>query len=310
MKKLLLATTMLMTAGSYAAADVSVSGDGRMGVVSTDGTTSFSSRMRIKFSGSGTTDGGLSFGGSFRAADVVGTADTGTGAVTGGTANLTNGAVTGGTADTGDGAVSKPTNDGTSGSVYISGPFGKITMGDTGNAVDSLVSNVSAVGYGASSLDGAQELGLLDSADKEGVSYNLSISGATVEVGTGQLDGENEYYSVAVAYAFGGINAAIGYESDAVDTNTKVALSAKVGPATVKVALADRDSNADIGYAVSADFAMAGAAVTAYYANDDQDEANMAVGVSYDLGGGAVFKSGVGTVGSDTVADAGLNFSF
>ena len=304
MKKLLLATTMLMTAGSYAAADVSVSGDGRMGVVSTDGTSMFSSRMRIKFSGSGTTDGGLSFGGSFRAADVVGTADTGTGEVT----------PVAGTppdvADTGTGSVSKPTNDGTSGSVYISGAFGKITMGDTGNAVDSLVSNVSAVGYGASGLDGAQELGLLDSANKEGVSYNIAISGATVEVGAGQLDGANEYYSVAVAYAFGGINAAIGYESDAVDTNTKVALSAKVGPATVKVALADRDSNPDLGYAMSADFAMAGATVTAYYANDNADEANMAVGVSYDLGGGAMLKAGVGSVGSVTVADAGLNFSF
>ncbi len=280
MKKLLLATTMLMTAGSYAAADVSVSGDGRMGVVSTDGTSEFSSRMRIKFTGSGTTDGGLSFGGSFRAADAIGAAS------------------------------------GTSGSVYISGAFGKITMGDTGNAVDSLVSNVSGVGYGASDLDGGQELGLVDSANKEGVSYNIAVSGATVEVGAGQLDGAAEYYSVAVAYAFGGINAAIGYESDAVDTNTKVALSAKVGPATVKVALADRDSNADLGYAMSADFAMAGATVTAYYANDNADEANMAVGVSYDLGGGAVFKSGVGTVydadagESVTVADAGLNFSF
>ncbi len=280
MKKLLLATTMLMTAGSYAAADVSVSGDGRMGVVSTDGTSEFSSRMRIKFTGSGTTDGGLSFGGSFRAADAIGAAS------------------------------------GTSGSVYISGAFGKITMGSTGNAVDSLVSNVSGVGYGASDLDGGQELGLVDSANKEGVSYNIAVSGATVEVGAGQLDGAAEYYSVAVAYAFGGINAAIGYESDAVDTNTKVALSAKVGPATVKVALADRDSNADLGYAMSADFAMAGATVTAYYANDNADEANMAVGVSYDLGGGAVFKSGVGTVydadagESVTVADAGLNFSF
>ena len=280
MKKLLLATTMLMTAGSYAAADVSVSGDGRMGVVSTDGTSEFSSRMRIKFTGSGTTDGGLSFGGSFRAADAIDAAS------------------------------------GTSGSVYISGAFGKITMGSTGNAVDSLVSNVSAVGYGASGLDGAQELGLVDSADKEGVSYNIAVSGATVEVGAGQLDGAAEYYSVAVAYAFGGINAAIGYESDADDTNTKAAFSAKVGPATVMVAVADRDSNEDLGYAMSADFAMAGATVTAYYANDNADEANMAVGVSYDLGGGAVFKSGVGTVydadkgESVTVADAGLNFSF
>ena len=32
MKKLLLATTMLVTAGTYAAADVSVLGDGRMGM--------------------------------------------------------------------------------------------------------------------------------------------------------------------------------------------------------------------------------------------------------------------------------------
>ena len=283
MKKLLLATTMLMTAGSYAAADVSVSGDGRMGVVSTDGTSEFSSRMRIKFTGSGTTDGGLSFGGSFRAADVVGTV---------------NGA-----------KVSKPTDDGTSGSVYISGAFGKITMGSTGNAVDSLVSNVSGVGYGASGLDGAQELGLVDSAIKEGVSYNIAISGATVEVGAGQLDGTSEYYSAAVAYAFGGINAAIGYESDVNDSQTKAAFSAKVGPASVKVAVADHDSKEDLGYAISTDFAMAGATVTAYYANDNADEANMAVGVSYDLGGGAMFKAGVGTVGSVTVADAGLNFS-
>ncbi len=280
MKKLLLATTMLVTAGHYAAADVSVSGDARMGVVSDDGTTTLSSRMRIKFSGSGTTDGGLSFGGSFRAADATGA------------------------------------KDGTKGSTFISGGFGKITMGDTGNAVDSLVSNVSAVGYGASGLDGAQELGLLDNADKTAVSYNIAISGATVEIGSGQIDGGAEYYSVAVAYAFGGINTAIGYESNATDTQTKAAVSAKVGPATVKVAVADRDSNEDIGYAVSADFTMAGATVTAYYADDNAEEANMAVGASYDLGGGAMFKAGVGTVyDADTsetvnVADAGVTMSF
>ena len=44
--------------------------------------------------------------------------------------------------------------------------------------------------------------------------------------------------------------------------------------------------------------------------NDNADEANMAVGVSYDLGGGAMLKAGVGSVDSVTVADAGLNFSF
>ena len=37
MKKILLATTMLASVAGYAAADVSVSGDARMGVVSTEG---------------------------------------------------------------------------------------------------------------------------------------------------------------------------------------------------------------------------------------------------------------------------------
>ena len=102
MKKILLATTVLgMTAG-FAAADVSVSGDARMGVVSTDGDSVFSSRMRIKFSGSGTTDGGLSFGGSFRANDAQGA------------------------------------KAGTAGSVFISGAFGKISMGDVDGGDDGV----------------------------------------------------------------------------------------------------------------------------------------------------------------------------
>lgn len=105
MKKLLLATTILVTAGTYAAADVSVLSDGRMGVVSDDGTTTLSSRMRIKFSGSGITDGGLSFGGLLRAADLTGA------------------------------------SSGTKGSTFISGALSKIATGDSGNVVDSLVSN-------------------------------------------------------------------------------------------------------------------------------------------------------------------------
>ncbi|MFM2351344.1 MAG: hypothetical protein RIR04_2310, partial [Pseudomonadota bacterium] len=132
----------------------------------------------------------------------------------------------------------------------------------------------------------------------------------------GQIDGAAEYYSGAVAYTFGDINVAIGYESNATDSQTKAAVSAKVGPAMVKAAVSDRDSRDDLGYAVSADFTMAGATVTAYYADDNAEEANMAVGVGYDLGGGASFKAGIGSVydavlaESVTVADAGVTMSF
>lgn len=80
---------------------------------------------------------------------------------------------------------------------------------------------------------------------------------------SGQIDGANECYAVTVAYAVDGINAAIGYESNATNTQTKTAVSAKVGLATVKVAVADRHPNEDIGYAVSTDFTVSGATVIA-----------------------------------------------
>ena len=106
-----------MSAG-FAAADVSVSGDGRMGIKSTDGTSEIWNRMRIKFSGSGTTDGGLSFGGSFRAADAAGA------------------------------------KDGTKGSTYISGAFGKISMGDVDSGDN--VGQLASVGY--SGLDSGNSI--------------------------------------------------------------------------------------------------------------------------------------------------------
>jgi len=111
MKKILLATTILSVSAGFAAADVSVSGDARMGVVATDGASVFSSRMRVKFTGSGTTHGGLTFGGSFRAADA-------------------NGA-----------------GAGTKGSVYISGAFGKISMGDVDSGDAAAVGQLASVGY-------------------------------------------------------------------------------------------------------------------------------------------------------------------
>lgn len=98
MKSFLLATTMLASVTGYAAADVALSGDARMGIVSSDNATTFESRMRIKFTGSGTTDGGLAFGGSFRAQDAQGA------------------------------------EDGTSGTVYMSGAFGNIAFGDVDSA--------------------------------------------------------------------------------------------------------------------------------------------------------------------------------
>lgn len=120
MKKVLLATTMLVAGASVAAAEVTVSGDARMGITvgSDDATTlgvdegaaKFTSRARVTFTLAGESDSGLSFGGSFRA-DNAGNAAAGT-----------------------------------AGSVFISGAFGKLSMGDVDGAAQMATGHVSGVG--------------------------------------------------------------------------------------------------------------------------------------------------------------------
>ncbi|MEY4872790.1 MAG: hypothetical protein RLZZ563_2120, partial [Pseudomonadota bacterium] len=62
MKKILLATTMLAATAGFAAAEVSLSGDARMGITKVDGSDAvLNHRARVKFSLSGETDNGLSF---------------------------------------------------------------------------------------------------------------------------------------------------------------------------------------------------------------------------------------------------------
>ncbi|MEY4696252.1 MAG: hypothetical protein RIT14_680, partial [Pseudomonadota bacterium] len=112
MKKILLATTILVGTAGFAAAEVALSGDARMGVISGFGDvdTAFTSRARVAFTLSGETDGGLAFGGSFRA-DNAGAAASGT-----------------------------------AGSVYVSGAFGKLSMGDVDGAALAAVGHVDGVG--------------------------------------------------------------------------------------------------------------------------------------------------------------------
>ena len=119
MKKVLLATSALMLVAGAAAAEVAVSGSARMGVVYNGTDAEFSSRVRINFDASGETDGGLAFGASTRADQFSGN-----------NATLGSGGTTNGDS-----------------TVFISGAFGKLTMGDVGGAADALVGQVSGVGY-------------------------------------------------------------------------------------------------------------------------------------------------------------------
>ena len=103
MKHILMATTALVSTAGIASADISLSGWAEMGMTGGNGTESqFFQDIDVTFAMSGETDGGLSFGGSV---DL----------------------------DEND-AFATNTHGGST--IYVSGAFGKLTMGDTDGAMD------------------------------------------------------------------------------------------------------------------------------------------------------------------------------
>jgi outer membrane protein OmpU len=287
MKKILIATTALvMTAGiasaeSHASA-IALSGSARMGVVYNGTDALFSSRVRVSAAMSGTTDGGLSFGASMRF-DQIG----------------------------GNGGASTGDTNGDS-TVYLSGEFGKITMGDVGGAADALVGQVDGVGY-EGTLDGLHEIGFIGTT-KTAFYYEKSTAGGlTFGIGAGQV-GSDEL-NVGVKYATDKFTVALGYEDDSTTgaSHNRISASGSVtlGAATIKAKYSSDSAITDDAFAVSASGTFGGVGVTAFY-TDFGTSQNIGLGGKYDLGGGASIVGGVVNVGAtdDTVADLGLSFSF
>lgn len=279
MKKVLLATSILAASAGFAAAEVATSGSARMGLYYDGQDTYFSSRVRIVFTASGETDGGLSFGASMRADQ-----DGGNGGDVGDTDSNTN------------------MKDAT---VYISGAFGKLTFGDVDSAAQALVGQVSAVGY--TGLGSVNEVGYFGSAPKTAMLYEYSAGAVSFALGAGQLN-TADYISIAAKYSTDAFSVAIGWEDDGVDNTLSLGGSATFGAATVKAVVLDSDHLADTDFALSVDYVTGPTTITAFY--HDEPEA-FGIGAAYDLGGGASVKGGiVAEDGEDTVADIGVVMSF
>lgn len=287
MKKILLATTLIAASAGFAAAEVAVSGTARMGVADLGGVNGaqFNSRIRIIFTASGETDGGLSFGGSVR--------------------NDQSGV---GGASNGDSTV------------YISGAFGKLTMGDTGNAADALVGQVSGVGY--TSLNSLNEIAWVGTP-KTGALYEYSAGALTFALGSSQvssLAGTSSTMSAAAKYATDAYSVALGYEDNsAIGSQVSVLGSATFSGATVKAKVANFDpalvgAKSFTEYALSVDYTINGVGLTAFYHDNGAaiDPAAYGVGASYDLGGGAVVKGGIVKAdwNKNTMFDLGVTMSF
>lgn len=295
MKKVLLATSILAASAGFAAAEVAVSGSARMGLFYDGEDAYFSSRVRITFTASGETDGGLSFGASVRA-DQSGQ----------------------GGEDPSDGIPNNHNNDST---VYISGAFGKLTFGDVDSAANSLVGDVSAVGFtGIGSLNEQTYL-IGDYYDYDtSMLYEYSTGALSFALSSTQISGGaiDAGYSVAVKYSTDAFAVALGYESVEDLSALSLGGSATFGAVTGKATIINYDGNGDseAAYALSIDYTAGPTTVTAFYrdADDVFGYTAFGLGAAYDLGGGATVKGGLVNVDgggdSETVADVGITMSF
>ena len=320
MKKLLTATTALALVGGAAFAEVTISGSAKLGIdydsEAEAGMSkhSFKHDMGVSFSGSGTTDGGLSFGG---------------------TAGF-------------DSKSGGGSND--EGSVFISGSFGKITIGDQ-DAADHLAGGIVDVGLNGQGVDDVVEQIRGQSAHQARYDHSVGNIALAISAGTdtkvdgtpntgvsgtgGTLETKKNSYAIGMSFSASGATIGLGYDS-------MKTISAGFGYSTGQISAsafyakgevpykhlgadgavggsnndADGEFNMDLtGMGVDVSYTMGASKLTLVYAKTDVDNygaswdttnsnwgfaktslKGMGVGFSHDLGGGASLVAGFAQV--------------
>jgi outer membrane protein OmpU len=310
MKSILLSTAAIIATVGAASAEVTVSGTARMGVIADfgDADPAFTSRVRIIFTASGETDSGLSIGATVRN-DQSGVGNT----------------------ENGDSVV------------YISGAFGKLSMGDVDGAAAAAVGQVDGVGL--TGLSDLNEIAYILGNEDTSALYEYSTGSIGLYFSAQPNDG-NSNFGVGANYTMGNYKFGIGYENvedgstpgggwpDKIGFSafwpngaTQIVLGADAtfGAVTAKARFARYDEDNSTGgmdqTALSVTYTADALAVTGFYSNfrgtdgyDGDDADFYGVGASYDLGGGATVVGGYSSAdygaGSDDAFDVGLSFSF
>lgn len=324
MKKILFASaaTLAMTAGVATAQNITFSGDARMGVVYNSAATGsaakaqFSARARLTATMRRTTDSGMEVGATFRV-DQAGPSNytttvtlTGSPTPSGATATTSaSGGATGNTRMTG-------------GSVYISGDFGRLTMGDIAGAVEGVVGQLPNIGY--SELRQGAQWRSNAAGNRTAARYEYSFDGFTVMLSSDQLTTgatKTGYAALGVRYTFDGITLSLGHEqgknAGANDRHTMIGAQAAIDNITLKALYGERNAAGakTKQYGVSAVGRFDATTVTAYYMNRLDNSKHFGLGAAYDLGGGAALMGGVNrsrtTAGVKTnTADFGITMRF
>lgn len=328
MKKVLFATTALVATSGVAFAEIDVSGYIEAGIVGGDGgyaqgETQFLQHWGVTFSGTSTTDSGLTFGFTGQIDDL---------------SNPNAG---------GSGAGNAIRLD--SETAFISGSWGTLTLGDTDGAFDWAMQEV---GFGTSIADDhtshagfSFNSGLDGTYDDQVLRYNHSVGNigfaVSLELDDAALAGSNDIVGVGVTYDadLGGVDLGIGlgYQSGSELTSAGSAVAGDVDIMGVSLDLgfaggfgarlnySEHDSDVagsdeeHMGIGVS--YSSGPLLVEVNYGEVDYetgaDDDGVGFGVNYDLGGGAVLMFGYGSSTAGSTAgnsnerwSLGLGMSF
>ena len=325
MKKILLTTSALTLLAGAAAADVSVGGYARIGISNADGATTNYLRNQITFSGSATTDGGLTLGTWTRYRHSAGASVfAGTGAFAAPRLSISNGAMTL-TAGNAGGAINANSGMWGCGTVMwgcadVVGSWDWASTSSTGTG-PNVVRLDMALGGASVSLSGG------NGNDTE-ASVSMAIGGGSVGVG---YDGGHATAAVAARDAVlavaavdevitdGVVTTAASAAADAQDAITAVA--ADIARSTISINYSGTmsgmgigvrmsQSNAKTGYMANISAPVGAGSVYVFAGKTLGQTNNYGLRYNQSLGGGASMQAGMTSADGATTVGAGVAFGF
>ena len=278
MKKVLL-TTSALTLLAGAASAVDIGGYARIGISNAGGATTNYLRNQITFTGSASTDGGLTMSTWTRyrhsaAASVF----SGTGSLAAPRISVSNGAMT-------------------------------LTAGNAGGAINA---NSGMWGCGAAMWGCADVVGSWDWASTSStgagpnvVRLDMALGGASVSVSGG--NGNDTEASLSVP--MGGGSVGIGFDQNSA-ANQTISVNWSGTMAGMSAGLRTSQSGGSTGYIANVSAPMAAGSVYVFAGKTLGGANNYGLRYNQSLGGGASMQAGVTSAGGTTTVGAGVAFGF
>ena len=313
MKKVLLTTSALTLLAGAAAADVSMGGYARIGVSNTDNATSNYLRNQITFTGSATTDGGLTLSTWTRYRHSAASSKfAGTGAFSAPRLSISNGAMTL-TAGNAGGAINANSGMWGCGAAMwgcadVVGSWDWASTSSTGTGpnvvrLDMALGGASVSVSGGNGNDTEASLSMPIGGGSVGVGYDAgsataAVSAASAVQGAWNADGTTTQGSVAVAAAA------------AVAAKSTVSINWAGSMGGLGTGLRMSQSDGKTGYMGTITAPMGAGSVYVFAGKTLAQKNNYGLRYNQSLGGGASMQAGMTSSAGTTTVGAGVAFGF